>query len=122
MMRHIFEGATTTIIWLGSGSELECSLAMRYLAYMANDRYLHISPQLAPCVAVEGKDILSPDIRTGLKLVLGHAWWSRVWTVQEWVLSRHAIFQHGVRQLDVQIARRAAATWWKHMFYLSCCP
>ncbi|KAH7493327.1 hypothetical protein FOMA001_g2047 [Fusarium oxysporum f. sp. matthiolae] len=50
---------------------------------------------------------------------LAAPWWTRVWTVQEFLLGRKVIFQCGDRLIDAAIVRKACRSWIDHEN--SCC-
>ncbi|KAH6615333.1 heterokaryon incompatibility protein-domain-containing protein [Boeremia exigua] len=121
LMRRIYAGATKTILWLGPDIREEYSLAMDYLECLGSDETLHFIPGLGPYAEVEGKSILSPAVLDAVELFFRDPWWSRVWTVQEWLKSQHAVFQHGHRQIDNRAVRRAILHYSIHVANASCC-
>ncbi|UPX11105.1 uncharacterized protein EKO05_0001728 [Ascochyta rabiei] len=120
-MRDVFEGASSTTVWLGLSTVGECESAMKFLAHIGSDGDLHLDPLLVPYVEVEGMNILSSQIIAGLKSLFGSSWWSRVWTVQEWFLSRHAVFQSGPLLIEGLNVQRALDHWNSHMYDQACC-
>ncbi|KAF9696142.1 hypothetical protein EKO04_005792 [Ascochyta lentis] len=121
MMRDVYGRASSTTVWLGLSTGDECDLAMKFLARLGSDEDLHICPPLMPCVEVEGRDLLSSEITAGLKSFFSSPWWSRVWTVQEWILSRNATFQHGLFLLEGRIVQKVVKHWKNHVYLQSCC-
>lgn len=121
MMGDIFKQASNTMIWLGQSSSEECGLAMRFFERMASDDKLHLDPSLTPHVEIDSKNMLSAELMTGLGAFFGDPWWSRVWTLQEYVLSRRLTFQCGPHLLDGQVLRLASDAWIGHLAMEPCC-
>ncbi|KAH6644550.1 heterokaryon incompatibility protein-domain-containing protein [Boeremia exigua] len=121
LMRRIYQKASSTIVWLGVCPSNDCELAMRYLAQLGQDDQLHLLDTLTPHARVDGHHASSPNIQNGLKSFLANTWWSRMWTVQEWILSQKVIFQYGPHLLCGQLARQAIHNWRMHFHHLPCC-
>ena len=121
LMRRIYEKASSTIVWLGVCPDNDCELAMRYLAQLGQDDQLHLLDTLTPYARVDGYHASSSNIQNGLKSFLANKWWSRMWTVQEWILSQKVIFQYGPHLLCGQLARQAIRNWRMHFHHLPCC-
>lgn len=120
-MRTIFEHAAKTTIWLGPATEQHFPLAVKWLERLGSNESLHLDPEMGPHAEVEGKDILSPEIITGCRALFDNAWWSRIWTVQEWILSRHAVFHYGHHLVDNLVVQTSYAHWKLHETKLGCC-
>lgn len=113
-MRTIFEQAARTTIWLGPAVEQHFSTAMRWLERLSSDESLHLDPEMASHAEVDGKHIWSPDIINGSRALFDNAWWSRIWIVQEWILSRHAVFQYAHHLIDNIFVQKSYANWQLH--------
>ena len=120
LMRTIYGKAISTTIWLGASSGKECEIAMQFLELLGNNDTLHPFSE-DPHLKIDGKSLKSEETITGLELFSSSSWWSRVWTVQEWVLSRHPIFQHGTQTLDGKVAQKAIRNMRLHTFEEGCC-
>src|SRR5690242_5751014 len=120
MMSDIFSRAFNTTVWLGKGSD-ECAFAMKVLERMGGDSDLHLDPALTPHVEIEAETFLSTRVVAGLQRFFCDPWWSRVWTLQEYVLSRHTTFQCGPFLLDGQVLRNACYVWYRHTSLYLCC-
>lgn len=120
MMSDIFSRALNTTIWLGKGSD-ECALAMKMLERMGGDSDLHLNPALTPHVEIEDESLLSTRVVAGMERFFCAPWWSRVWTLQEYVLSRQTTFQCGPFLLDGQVLQNACNVWYRHTNLDLCC-
>ena len=94
MMRNIYERIQSVVIWLGEAWE-DCHLVMRYLKSIGQHTDLHIQHSITPSLHFDKRDITSAEIQDGLERFFGFTWWTRVWTVQEWVLVRRSVFRCG---------------------------
>lgn len=120
-MRLIFEQAANTTIWLGPAIEQHFPLAVKWLKRLGSDESLHLDPEMGVHAEVEGKHILSPEIIAGCQALFDNPWWSRIWTVQEWILSRHAVFQYGHHLVDNLVVQKSYANWKLHETKAGCC-
>ncbi|KAF1842217.1 uncharacterized protein K460DRAFT_409635 [Cucurbitaria berberidis CBS 394.84] len=113
-MRDIYERAWNVVIWLGQGWD-NFHLVMRYLEQMGQNQSFHIHPAINPSLQLDGRDITAPEIQKGLKMFFGSSWWTRVWTVQEYLLSRRSVFQCGRYLLDRNVARQGVQSYFHHL-------
>lgn len=114
LMRDVYEKATSVIIWLGPSWD-HCPLAMECLERMGQDKSLHIHPEMAPSLSVKEKNLTSVEVQDSLKKLFGTPWWSRVWTVQEWILANRSVFQCGQFLLDGQLLRQGVRSYFDHL-------
>ncbi len=89
LMDKIYGQAETTYLWLGPAAE-DSDTAMDFIASSAN------TSTMAEINA------LSPPL-PALRALYSRTWWSRIWVVQEALLSKNAIFICGQRQVPLQI-------------------
>lgn len=120
-MRTIYERAVSTTVWMGISTAGDCRLAMRFLERFASDEGLHLDPALQPFVEVENENFSSTSIISGLFALFENPWWSRIWTLQEWVLSRRLIIQHGQFSIDVGSIPQVSNNWRLHWEVRACC-
>jgi hypothetical protein len=84
-MRYIYSGATNVIIWLGQQSKnLGVDTALEFFEKNAVHQERHNKDP------VEIRKQADDDDRTiwAVTTLLSSSWFSRIWTVQEWVLAR----------------------------------
>ncbi|KAF2475060.1 uncharacterized protein BDR25DRAFT_214257, partial [Lindgomyces ingoldianus] len=118
LMSSIYKKARSVVIWLGE-SWKNSELAIEYMRKLGENQNLHINPKLTPSAEVKGKSMNSGEIQDALKKFFGFPWWSRAWTVQEWVLAQESMFQCGNYVLDGQLARRSVRHFFHHQH--GCC-
>jgi Heterokaryon incompatibility protein (HET) len=85
LMRKIYEAAVETVVWLRESSE-RSKLCFRNLERLnIGDRF-------------EGRDAPDPDL-DDLRVLSCPAWWSRVWVIQELVVSENVVLKAGHDEL-----------------------
>jgi hypothetical protein len=114
LMRDIYEKSGNVVIWLGLSWDY-CQLGMEFLERLGRDKGLHIHPNVSPSLEVSQKDITSAEIQECLQKLFSARWWSRVWTVQEWILAKHSVFQCGQHMLDGQLLREGVRNYFDHL-------
>jgi hypothetical protein len=72
------------------------------------DPTLHLNPERNPSNAESGVDVGSPRLVQAVQHFTSFSWWSRVWTIQEMVLSKTCSFYCGRRTLDGSLVLQAA--------------
>ncbi|KPM46322.1 hypothetical protein AK830_g23 [Neonectria ditissima] len=104
LMGEIYHGATRTIIWLGPNSDPELFKVLRHAA-----RYGHAINEMKRAYRKVWKSqdsdfvyesswqapILSITESEKLAELCSNAWFSRIWTIQEFLLAKSAIFLMG---------------------------
>jgi len=118
LMGSIYKKAWNVIIWLGQPWN-DCHLAVDYLEQLGRDINLHLNPSQTPHVTTSGLNIDSLQLQAALKQFFDFAWWSRVWTVQEWVLAQNTVFQCGQHYLDGKVVRKSVRHYFHHR--QNCC-
>ena len=87
MMGGIYASATRTIVWLGEKSA-QSDVAMEFIHSMRDDSY--------------GYDTEPDQILTrAITELMGREWWTRVWVIQEALLSRRVIVMCGNKEVDL---------------------
>ncbi|KJA17678.1 hypothetical protein HYPSUDRAFT_79586 [Hypholoma sublateritium FD-334 SS-4] len=89
LMAKIYGQADTTYLWLGPAAE-DSDTAMDFLASSSKAN------------TIDEIKALSPPF-PALRALYDRTWWSRVWVIQETLLSRNAIFICGQKQLPLDI-------------------
>jgi hypothetical protein len=93
MMDHIYSKATRTYIWLGEEGD-GSDLAMHLVANCSNEMMAAFDPEAAEWQS--------------LYRLLRRPWWTRLWIIQEAVLSRQAIVKCGAMEVSLD---RFADIW-----------
>jgi hypothetical protein len=120
-MGSIYGRAVGVIFWLGEAFE-DCKLAFDCLKKMGEMKDLHFRKSLSPNIVVHDLDLYSTKLQDALICFFTLPWWTRVWTVQEYVLAQRAIFQCGQDLLYTSLARQASRNFFKHIHIgNSCC-
>jgi len=110
-MALIYQSATQVVIFLGDEME-GTDQAVQLLLDLGN-KDLHFPELLA------GMDLFDPaGTLLGLITLLQCDWFSRVWTIQESIMARHAVVQRGGTTFAWEEISRASQAFHKH---LSCC-
>ncbi|KAF9696939.1 hypothetical protein EKO04_004716 [Ascochyta lentis] len=111
-MHLIYRQASSVTVFLG---ELwEGFDAVKDMIEAGSRRSLHWSPSLQPHVVAQGMDTGSKVLQGYIHEFLSTPWWSRLWTVQEYCLARHVIFQHGDRIIDNAVLERCVDNYYYH--------
>ena len=111
-MRRIFSEASKVVIWLGEpwpGHENMFDMAEQY----SKTRGLHADPDVENHFTVNGLDLKSLELRRDFVNFFDRAWWSRLWTVQEFKQGKSVQFQCGNRIIsEAEINDLAAGLVW----------
>ncbi|TQN64978.1 Heterokaryon incompatibility protein 6, OR allele, partial [Colletotrichum shisoi] len=99
IMGHIYREASGVLIYLGNEWD-GLGIACEYLELAAQRGDAHFAPSLQPHLEVRGQNISTPYLRDNLFRLFSSAWFSRVWTVQEFVLARKTTFLCGATIVD----------------------
>ena len=118
-MSEIYKQASQVIIWLDEGWD-GSDLAMEFLRVIGDDASLHLHPSLNPHVTVEGLTLESIELRGHLIRIFNRPWWTRTWTIQEFVLAQKPVFQCGESRVTGKIMYMARENFWSHKD--RCCP
>ncbi|KAM5366082.1 hypothetical protein ACJZ2D_010687 [Fusarium nematophilum] len=106
LMGEIYSRASYVLAFLSPLSG-PYHLGLSFLEQAAADAELHYEPSLSPHNAVDGLNASSGLLRDSLIAFFAAPWWTRVWTVQEFVLAKRVVFKCGDRELDAGIVRQA---------------
>ncbi|KAH7138748.1 heterokaryon incompatibility protein-domain-containing protein, partial [Dendryphion nanum] len=118
LMGSIYKEAGNVVVWLGESWE-NCDLAIEYVTQLGENENLHINPATSPSAEVRGYSMESVEIQGALKDFINRPWWSRVWTVQEFVLANKSVFQCGQHQIDDERIRESVRHFYRHQ--QACC-
>ncbi|KAH7090209.1 heterokaryon incompatibility protein-domain-containing protein [Paraphoma chrysanthemicola] len=114
IMGQIYRTAAQCDVWLGEEAE-ESWRAFRFLRFL--DRKFHGSSSWPSVDWIE--KILAP--RTGnyrddwnaVEKLFARPWWTRVWTVQEFILSKNVVFRCGTLEMPRSLFRNAIHVIWE---------
>ncbi|KAF2106011.1 heterokaryon incompatibility protein-domain-containing protein [Lophiotrema nucula] len=113
LMGRIYRGAAQCDVWLGEEGE-ESWRAFKLLDSL--HRSLRDRPSQSSKDWIE--NVLAPrkgpygDDWTALEKLFARPWWTRVWTAQEFVLSKHTIFCCGTLKMSRSLFRKAIHAIW----------
>ncbi|KAL5319016.1 hypothetical protein ACEPPN_014086 [Leptodophora sp. 'Broadleaf-Isolate-01'] len=93
MMDKIYEKAEEVVGWLGQG-DMECERGMRFSLVLSE-----VLPQLRAKSLVDfdklDDDLKDPKNWSALEKLFLQPWWTRVWTLQEYVVAKRFTFRYG---------------------------
>ena len=112
-MRTIYQRARKVVIWLGEEFE-GVEIAVQSLKEMADNPRLHINPSLAPHLKTIDHAAHLGELLEALETFLTLPWWTRTWTVQEFILGRQRELRCGKFFLDGDSACSALANFYAH--------
>ncbi|EWZ86458.1 hypothetical protein FOWG_10028 [Fusarium oxysporum f. sp. lycopersici MN25] len=118
MMGDIYSHARYVLAFLSPEAE-PFNLGLDYIEATSRDTTIHFDPSISPHLTVQGLNASDKLLQDSIIGFLAAPWWTRVWTVQEFLLGRKVIFQCGDRLIDAAIVRKACRSWIDHEN--SCC-
>ena len=118
LMRDIYSCADHVDVFLSRESALY-DLGISYFERAASNKEEHFEPGMSPILTIDGLNISSDRLRDSMIAFFAVSWWTRTWTVQEFVLARKISFICGKRILDGQTLREAFFSFRHHE--RSCC-
>ncbi|KAI0866957.1 heterokaryon incompatibility protein-domain-containing protein [Xylaria cubensis] len=113
LMGSVYRRASLVLVFLSPVSA-PFDIGMSFLERAATHVDEHYEPSLSPHMAIDGLTLHSEALRDSLIGFFGTAWWTRVWTVQEFALAQRVLFQCGKRTIDRVIVGRAFETLRDH--------
>lgn len=96
MMRNIYRRCSTCVIWLGELGEVDSQAAtavfgfLKEVAAIATTEYLEL-----PTLFKDSIEGIAARKAFEAFAMYGNLWWSRIWTVQEAIIPRDAVFVWG---------------------------
>ena len=99
LMRRIYSQAPRTIVWLGDAWEGR-DTAFDFIQLITGRKNIHLEPLMRKHLTLNGADLSDRKLREDLISFFAQPWWSRLWTVQEFVLAKSVTFQSGHRTLS----------------------
>ncbi|KAM4057008.1 heterokaryon incompatibility protein [Hirsutella rhossiliensis] len=99
-MRQIYSRARSVLVFLATTSA-PYELGLSFLGQAAQHPTWHYEPSLEPRITVQsGLDAHSEALRDSVIAIFAAPWWTRVWTVQEFVLAGRVTFRCGRAGID----------------------
>ncbi|KAI6753909.1 hypothetical protein HG530_013085 [Fusarium avenaceum] len=99
LMGDIYSRALYVLAFLSPLSD-SFDLGMDYIAQSAANPDLHYEPSISPHLTVRGFDARDEALRDSIIALFATPWWTRVWTVQEFILAQDVRFQCGQRLMS----------------------
>ncbi|VTT72411.1 unnamed protein product [Fusarium fujikuroi] len=118
MMGDIYSRARYVLAFLSPQSE-PFNLGLDYIEATARDTMIHFDPSISPHLTVQGFNASDKPLQDSIISFFAAPWWTRVWTVQEFLLAKKVIFRCGDRLIDSVIVRKVCRAWIDHEN--SCC-
>ena len=118
LMHDIYSNAARVIVWLSAeweGSEI----AKTAILHLGNDLSLHWDDSISPFLEVNGMTMRSTQLQTLIVRFFSSSWWTRLWTVQEFILAREVLFQCGKTILQIQEMNGILRSFGSHVS--NCC-
>ncbi|KAJ4253411.1 hypothetical protein NW762_010569 [Fusarium torreyae] len=118
LMGDIYSHAQYVLAFLSPHSE-PFDLGLDYIEATARDITIHFDPSISPHLTVRGFNASDKPLQDSLIGFFAAPWWTRVWTVQEFLLAQKVIFRCGDRLIDAATVRKTCRSWIDHEN--SCC-
>ncbi|KAJ2977734.1 hypothetical protein NUW58_g7719 [Xylaria curta] len=106
LMGGVYSRASLVLVFLSPVSA-PFDVGMSFLERVATYVDEHYDPTLSPHIVIDDLTLHSETLQDSLIGFFGTAWWTRVWTVQEFALARRVLFQCGQRRIDGATLSRA---------------
>jgi hypothetical protein len=100
-MRYIYNLAQSVVVFLGDTWE-DRDVAIDFIKRMVANSSLHLDTH----VTIRGMEWDSDVLQDALFVFFSSPWFSRTWTVQEFVLAQKVVFYSGTRLLSEHHMRR----------------
>jgi len=98
-MSKIYENAAEVMGWLGHG-DMDCDDGFRFLQVLLKNQHRLHDRQSAPGLRDLGNNLGDPKKWASLEKIFLLPWWTRVWTLQEYIVARKFTFRYGKRTID----------------------
>jgi len=96
IMNKIYEKAEEVVGWLGQGDK-ECEQGIKFLRVVfRNGQRLRDQREMVEL----GDELNDPKPWASLEKLLLQPWWTRVWTLQEYIVARKFTFRYGKEKID----------------------
>ncbi|KAH7208292.1 hypothetical protein BKA60DRAFT_599361 [Fusarium oxysporum] len=118
MMGDIYSHARYVLAFLSPEAE-PFNLGLDYIKVTSRDTRIHFDPSISPHLTVQGLNASDKLLQDSIIGFFAAPSWTRVWTVQVFLLAQKVMFQCGDRLIDTAIVRKACRSWIDHEN--SCC-
>ncbi|XEV07127.1 hypothetical protein FSHL1_012414 [Fusarium sambucinum] len=125
MMGDIYSRAQYVLAFLSPQSD-PFNLGLNFIEKTAKNPEMHFDPSLsphqtvdAPRLAAFGLTASNPILQSSIIGFFGTPWFTRVWTVQEFLLARKVVFRCGKRTIDAEVVKKCCRSWIDHS--KTCC-
>ncbi|RDA84293.1 hypothetical protein CP532_3339 [Ophiocordyceps camponoti-leonardi (nom. inval.)] len=100
LMNQIYSRANPVLVFLSTTSA-PFEVGLNFLRQAAAHPDWHYEPSMQPHLTLSsGLDAHSETLRNSVIAIFAAPWWTRVWTVQEFVLSGRVVFRCGDEEMD----------------------
>ncbi|RKK68080.1 hypothetical protein BFJ69_g13930 [Fusarium oxysporum] len=117
-MGDIYSHARYVLAFLSPEAE-PFNLGLDYIKVTSRDTRIHFDPSISPHLTVQGLNASDKLLQDSIIGFFAAPSWTRVWTVQVFLLAQKVMFQCGDRLIDTAIVRKACRSWIDHEN--SCC-
>ncbi|CAJ0555376.1 Ff.00g054410.m01.CDS01 [Fusarium sp. VM40] len=118
LMGDIYSQAEYVLAFLSPDGQ-RFDLGLDYIEEAARNPDVHFEPSLSPHLKLKGFNATDKILQDSLIGFFAAPWWTRIWTVQEFLLARRVVFQCGDRLLDARVVQKSCRAWIHHAN--SCC-
>ncbi|KAG8361256.1 hypothetical protein FVEN_g1056 [Fusarium venenatum] len=125
MMGDIYSRAEYVLAFLSPQSD-PFNMGLDFMEKTAQNPEMHFDPSLSPHLTVDaprlaafGLTASDPILQRSIIDFFGTPWFTRVWTVQEFLLARKVIFRCGKRTIDAEVVKKCCRSWIDHS--KTCC-
>ncbi|KAM0543293.1 hypothetical protein ACHAPJ_012377 [Fusarium lateritium] len=112
-MGDIYSRATYVLAFLSPKSE-PFDLGLDLIERAVHNPELHFDPSLPSHHTVQGLSIVDRAVQDSLIGFFAASWWTRLWTVQEFLLAKEVKFQCGQRLIDAEVVQQGCMAWITH--------
>ncbi|KAF3009459.1 hypothetical protein E8E13_002094 [Curvularia kusanoi] len=101
-MHNVFSQASQVLVYLGEAWDgIDSTLEL--MAFAGNRLDLHWDSIFNKTIECEASDARSASQYNSVARYFSSQWWTRVWTIQEYVLAKNATFMRGRSTLDAPV-------------------
>jgi len=112
-MRKIYAEASSVVVWLGKESD-SMNTALDIISMLSSNEGMHLTGPISPHLNIKGRGLESSDLQKSLIRFFRNAWWTRVWTVQEFAMAGGGVFQSGFRSLSFENMEKFSRSYFDH--------
>lgn len=98
-MKFVYSLANSVVVWLGAASEVT-EMTFKFLQFYDHGADPHFTDVFISPIDAENHGVLHETIFEALYDFMNLPWFNRIWTAQEWALSRKTAFHAGKYSFD----------------------